>query len=90
LPMALRDRFPVAIEINAPHPSALLSLPVGLRTVANAVISSEPERRVSLRAFYAYNTLLQSGMTMERASVLTFGAQKAEAIIDAVRVGSLS
>jgi MoxR-like ATPase len=90
LPMALRDRFPIAIEINAPHPSALLSLPTHLRTVANAVISSEPERRVSLRAFYAYNTLLNSGMTNERASVMAFGAQKAEAIIDAVRVGSLS
>ena len=90
LPMALRDRFPVAIEINAPHPNALLSLPVELRPIASAIISAEPGRRVSLRAFYSYNTLLKSGMTMERASVMAFGAQKSEAIIDAIRVGSLS
>jgi len=89
LPMALRDRFPVAIEINAPHPEALLTLPDDLRVVANAVISAEPHRRVSLRAFYAYATLLKS-MTPERASVLAFGAQKSEAIIDAIRVGALS
>jgi MoxR-like ATPase len=89
LPAALRDRFPVAIEINAPHPEALASLPPHLRTVASAVVSAEPERRVSLRGFYAYQQLLQSGLTEERSAVLTFGKIKAEAIIEAVRIGRL-
>lgn len=89
LPMALRDRFPVAIEINAPHPQALVSLPAELRKVASAVVSAEPERRVSLRGFYAYQQLLDSGLSEERSAVLTFGKRKAEAIIEALRIGRL-
>jgi MoxR-like ATPase len=88
LPSALRDRFSVAININAPHPNALLALPDNLRVVANAVISAEPERRVSLRAFYDYATLLNV-MDMERAGELVFGAVRAEAIIDAIKMGTL-
>jgi len=87
LPTALRDRFSVAININAPHPNALLALPENLRVIANAVISAEPERRVSLRAFYDYATLLER-MPMERAGELVFGANRAEAIIDAIKMGS--
>jgi MoxR-like ATPase len=87
LPPALRDRFSVAININAPHPDALLALPQNLRVVANAVISAEPERRVSLRAFYDYATLLNV-MPMERAGELVFGATRAEAIIDAIKMGT--
>lgn len=88
LPPALADRFPVKLEINAPHPLALARLPQHLRGVANAVISAEPERRVSLRAFYAYDLLTRS-MTTERASELVFGKGRAEAIHDALAVGSL-
>jgi MoxR-like ATPase len=87
LPVALRDRFSVAIQVNAPHPNALLALPENLRVVANAVISAEPERRVSLRAFYDYAQLLPT-MGMERAGELVFGATRAEAIIDAIRMGT--
>jgi MoxR-like ATPase len=89
LPIALRDRFPVAIEINAPHPEALAKLPEHLRTVATAVISAEPERRVSLRAFYAFQQLITNGMQEERSAEMTFGKVRAEAIIEAVRIGRL-
>lgn len=89
LPVALRDRFPVAIEINAPHPDALARLPESLRLVAKAVISAEPERRVSLRGFYAFQQLLPT-VGEERACELAFGKRKAEAIIEALRVGKIS
>jgi MoxR-like ATPase len=88
LPVALRDRFPLAIEINAPHPKALERLPENLRLIASACVSAEPSRRASLRMFYAYDQLARS-VGDERAAVLTFGKQRAEAIIDAIKVGSL-
>jgi len=86
---ALRDRFSTAIEINAPHPNALLQLPENLREVANAVISAEPERRVSLRAFYDYQTLLNSGMEIGRSAQLVFGKNRGEAIVEALTIGAL-
>jgi MoxR-like ATPase len=88
LPIALRDRFPVAIEINQPHPNALASLPEHLREVAKACVSAEPDRRISLRGFYAYETLRRT-MTEERAATIAFGKVRAEAFIDALRIGKL-
>ena len=88
LPTALRDRFPVAININAPHPTALATLPPDLRQVASVVISAEPERRASLRMFYAFDQL-RSRLGNERAAQLTFGGERAEALIEALRVGML-
>jgi MoxR-like ATPase len=88
LPVALRDRFPVAIEINAPHPSALMTLPPDLRQVASVVVAAEPERRASLRMFYAFAQLRQT-VGVERAANLTFGGARAEALLDSIRVGLL-
>jgi MoxR-like ATPase len=90
LPPALKDRFPVAIEIATPHPEALLRLPEHLRTVATAVVSAEPDRRVSLRGFFAYEQLRQGGISEERSAVLAFGKEKAEGIIEAIRIGRLA
>jgi MoxR-like ATPase len=90
LPIAIRDRFPVAIEINAPHPEALSLLSENLRKVAESVVSAEPERRVSLRGFYAYQQLVQSGLSEERSAILTFGRKKAEGIVEALRIGRLT
>ena len=88
LPEALADRFPTVIKIDAPHPDALLTLPLGLREVATAVIQAEPERRVSLRAFYDYQTLAPV-LGEERSAQLVFGAQKAKGIIEALRIGRI-
>lgn len=86
---ALRDRFPIAIEINAPHPNALKALPENLREVANAVISAEPARRVSLRAFYDYQVLMNSGMEIGRSAELAFGKVRGEAIVEALNIGTV-
>lgn len=87
LPTALADRFPIRIRINEPHPSALDRLPADLRTYAVAMADAG-ERRISLRAFYAYATLRKT-LGDERAATLTFG-DRAESILDAIRINKVS
>lgn len=90
LPMALKDRFPVAIEINAPHPAALMALPVNLRQLAAAVVAGPHGSRASLRSFYEFTRLSQSGkFTTERAARMVF-RHMAEPIIQAVGIGTLT
>ena len=90
LPMALKDRFPVAIEINAPHPAALMSLPVELRQLAATIVSGKPGQRASLRSFYEFNKLRQNpAFTPERAARMVF-RHMADPIIDALKIGTLT
>jgi MoxR-like ATPase len=86
LPTALVDRFPIKIRINAPHPSALAKLSPDLRGYASRMADAG-ERRISLRAFYAYDKL-RATLGDERASVLTFG-DRAQSILDAMKVESV-
>jgi len=88
LPIALRDRFPVAIKIDAPHPAALMSLPEELRMLAATIVASKPGERASLRAFYAFNQL-RTTVGGERAATMVFG-HLAPAIIQAVALGTLT
>ena len=90
LPPALRDRFPVAICIDAPHPAALLELAEEYRTLAAEVVSNPVGRRASLRAFYAFQTLVNANMELQKAATMTFGTALAESITDAIRVGTIS
>lgn len=86
LPTALADRFPVRIRINAPHPTALLALSPDLRTYA-VRMADAGERRISLRAFMAFDKL-RKNLGDERAAVLTFG-NRAQSIIDAIAVDKI-
>lgn len=83
LPTALADRFPVRIRINAPHPDALLTLSPDLRNYA-VRMADAGERRISLRAFKAFDQL-RKNLGEQRAAVLTFGA-RAQSILDAIAV----
>ena len=85
LPAALRDRFPVAIEIDVPHPDAVDLLPEDLRDAAVAVSTAPSSRRVSLRAFYAYARLRES-VEPERAARLAFGSVRGQEIADALTI----
>jgi MoxR-like ATPase len=87
LPTALTDRFPIKIRINEPHPNALLRLSPDLRGFAVAMADAG-DRRISLRAFLAYDTLRKQ-LGAERSAVLTFG-DRAQSILDAIRVESVS
>jgi len=87
----LRDRFPVAIKIDAAHPAALIAaLPPELRMLAATIVAGKPGERASLRAWKSFETLRRNErFTTERAAKLIFG-HLADAIIDALRIGTLS
>ena len=85
---ALRDRFAVALRIDRPHPDALAALSEDLRAPALAGSLGEPERRVSLRSFYAFDQL-RSRHGAQRAADLVFGAARAVDVLDALAVGGL-
>jgi midasin (ATPase involved in ribosome maturation) len=88
LPQALKDRFPVAIRIDQPHPNGLLTLPPDLRAAAAASADADRDRRFSLRAFQAY-AKLRDQIDGARAARIIFGSQ-AEAIIDALAVNEVT
>jgi len=92
LPTALKDRFPVALKIDAPHPAALVdALPPELRMLAATIVSAEPGQRASLRAFYAFEQLRKSpDIGTERAAVLVFGKRMADEIISALSIGTMT
>ena len=87
IPVALRDRFPVAVYIDRPHPGALQSLSEDLKAPALAGALGGDDRYVSLRSYYAFDAL-RARVGAERAASLVFGP-RAEAILDALTIGSL-
>jgi len=94
---ALKDRFPAHIQINAPHPSALMQFPESQRMLAATLISSRAgnlngySQRVSLRKFEYFNQLLaDEAFDLDRAAALAFGPQLAEQIVRDLRLGLLT
>jgi MoxR-like ATPase len=87
LPPALLDRFPVQIRIDRPHPDALARLSRDLWSVANN-LADGGDRRVSLRAFFAFDNLRKSLGTDEAAKVIFH--HRAESILDAMKVDAVS
>ncbi len=85
LPAALRDRFPVAIEVDVPHPAAVDQLPEDLRDAAMAIATAPAPRRASIRAFYAYATLREL-VEPARAARLAFGARRGQEFADALAI----
>ena len=89
IPRALRDRFPVSILVDRPHPSAVSRLSGDLRGPALAGSLGPEQRRVSLRSFYAFDELRRHhGPT--RAAHLVFGEDVAQSILDALMIGAVS
>ncbi|MGA7833657.1 MAG: AAA family ATPase [Acidimicrobiales bacterium] len=89
IPDALRDRFPVSIRIDRPHPDAVASLSSDLRAPALAGSLGTRERRISIRSFYAFDEL-RSHHGPERAARLVFGSEAAPHVLDALAIGSLT
>jgi len=87
LPGALRDRFPVQIRINTPHPDALLVLAPDLRAAAAASADADPKRRFSIRTFMAFDQL-RTDMGTERAAKLLFG-EVAGDICDSIKIAEV-
>jgi MoxR-like ATPase len=88
LPQALKDRFPVAVRINTPHPDALTMLSPDLRGAAAASADADKDRRFSIRAFMAFDTLRKT-VSVEKAARLTFGKHY-QSVLDAILVNGVS
>ena len=88
LPQALKDRFPVAVRINTPHPDALTMLSPDLRGAAAASADAGRDRRFSVRAFMAFDTLRKT-VSVEKAARLTFGKHY-QSVLDAILVNGVS
>lgn len=84
---ALADRFPLKIRIDAPHPDALMKLPVDLRRYAARSVDLA-DRRVSLRSFHAF-AQLRNKMGEARAARLVFG-DLAQSLLDAIAIDKVS
>lgn len=86
LPDALRDRFPVTIEVRAVHPNALAKLPADLRPAAErGVLAAESERRTSIRVWYVF-AALRTAVGAETAAKACFGARAAD-VLNALKIG---
>jgi hypothetical protein len=83
LPTALKDRFPVAIRVDRPHPAALEKLSSDIRPYAMRMADAG-HRRISLRSFYAFDKLRMT-LGEERAAAMVFG-HRSSAILDAIRI----
>lgn len=88
IPRALRDRFPVSIRVDRPHPAAVARLSVDLRAPALSGSLGPENRRVSLRSFYAFDELRRHHGAA-RAARLVFG-DAAESVLDALTIGALA
>jgi hypothetical protein len=89
LPAALRDRFPVCIEINEAHPAGIAQLPDDLRAAAKgSVVASDPARRLTLRAWLAFASL-RASIGAEAAAQAVFRSRAAD-VLDALRIASTS
>jgi MoxR-like ATPase len=73
LPPALLDRFPVRFRVDEPHPQAIAQLPDHLRELARGTTLATDERRIGLRAWYAYVDLLASGVSPETCARACLG-----------------
>jgi MoxR-like ATPase len=89
LPDALKDRFPVAIRINEPHPGGVARLSEDLRAAAIASADAERGRRFSLRAFLAFDQMRKS-LPQDTAARLAFGERAYQSILDAIAVNGVS
>lgn len=88
LPSALRDRFPIAIRVDRPHDDAVALLSPDLRAAAINGSIGDASRRVSLRAFFAFDRL-RGQLGEGRAAQLIFGAGASD-FLDALRISAMT
>jgi MoxR-like ATPase len=87
LPSALRDRFPVCIEVDAVHPSAVESLPSDLRNAALGSALADSDRRVSIRAWQCFASLRAS--IGDAAAAQAIFAQRAKDVLDSLKLAGV-
>lgn len=82
---AIRSRFPVRINIDKPHPAALLRLPEYMRQAAADSIGLGDDRAIDLRTWYAFSDLSNALGDDALASEIVFG-DRAGDIVDALTI----
>jgi MoxR-like ATPase len=87
LPSALRDRFPVCLEVDAVHPSALETLPHDLRNAALGSALAESDRRISIRAWQCFASL-RASIGAEAAASAIF-AKRAKDVLDSLKIAGV-
>ena len=87
LPPALRDRFPVCIEVNEAHPQGISSLPDDLQAAAKgSVVATDPARRLTLRAWKSF-AALRNQIGPEMAAQAVFQSRASD-VLDALRIAA--
>jgi MoxR-like ATPase len=85
---ALRDRFPITVNIDQPNPLAVSALPEDLRASAKATTMLDGERAIGMRQWIAYSELRDLyGIDREMAAAAVFG-DLAEEVSNAFKMGS--
>lgn len=82
---ALRDRFPVAIEVNEVNPKAIENLPVYVREAIESTANAQGDRRITIRLWKEYIKLSRA-IGEERAAIAVF-RERAQDILDALMIG---
>ena len=84
LPMALKDRFPVKINVDKIHPIALERFPKSWRnTISDTSLSMDSEQRLSIRAWREFFDLISKGLDKREAGYLIFG-ERADELMDVI------
>jgi MoxR-like ATPase len=86
LPAALRDRFPIAVAIDAPAPSAVASLRADLAHVAMGAGRSPQSRRVSLRTLRAFDDLSRHCGDVDAARIIFY--ERSSDFLDALAIAN--
>jgi len=73
LPEALQDRFTTTVHVKNVHPNALLRLPKQLQPIARRTTAPDATKRVSIRAWLDFCTLLTNGCNPYAAGAAVFG-----------------
>lgn len=84
---ALKDRFTVAVKIDAPHKEAIKKLPNDLHNAARASAKAEGHRRVSIRGWHCYADL-RTKIGDKAAAMAVFG-ERHQDVLDAFSIAAL-
>ncbi len=89
LPLALKDRFPVKINIDKIHPKAMDKFPAEWHTtIQDTTLIDDPEERISVRAWNEFFELQNKGFSIDVAGKLIF-ADKATDLLDAIHLSQV-
>jgi len=84
---ALQSRFPVSLEIVAPNPAAIASLPNDLQNAAlGSTLTQDAKLRINLRSWFAFATL-RARIGSKPAAAAVFG-ERAQEILDSLTVAA--